>query len=146
VALEVVGSTPTGHPKKIEDVRLKIVDLGGGKMNSGELKERIKKFALRIIKLADGLKRSIATDVLSKQIIRSATSIGANYRAACGARSKAEFIAKLQTAREESDETLYWLELLQETTDHNDLKELVKECDELTAILTVSLKTSRTNQ
>jgi four helix bundle protein len=69
-------------------------------MNSGELKERIKKFAIRIIKLADGLKRSITTDVLSKQIIRSATSIGANYRAACGARSKAEFIAKLQTARE----------------------------------------------
>jgi four helix bundle protein len=120
--------------------------LRGRENEFGGIEGANKKFALRIIKLADGLKRSIATDVLSKQIIRSATSIGANYRAACGARSKAEFIAKLQTAREESDETLNWLELLQETTDHNDLKELVKECDELTAILTVSMKTSRTNQ
>ena len=76
--------------------------------------------------------------------IRSATSIGANYRAACGARSKAEFIAKLQIAREESDETLYWLEILQETISHDELKFLIKECDELKAILSAALKTSRT--
>jgi four helix bundle protein len=113
-------------------------------MNSDELKERTKKFAIQIIKLVDGLKQSTSTLVLSKQIIRSATSIGANYRAACGARSKAEFIAKLQIAREESDETLYWLEILQETISHDELKFLIKECDELTAILTAALKTSRT--
>ncbi len=76
-------------------------------MNPEELKERTKKFAVQIVKLVEGLKQSTATLVLSKQIVRSATSIGANYRAACGARSKAEFIAKLQIAREESDETLY---------------------------------------
>jgi four helix bundle protein len=77
----------------------------GGILNSDELKERTKRFAIQVIKLVDGLKQSTSTHVLSKQIIRSATSIGANYRAACGARSKSEFIAKLQIAREESDET-----------------------------------------
>jgi four helix bundle protein len=114
-------------------------------MDSKELKERTKKFAVQIIKFVDGLKQSTSTLVLSKQIIRSATSIGANYRAACGARSKAEFIAKLQIAREESDETLYWLEIFEETNNQHDIKDLIKECDELTAILTVSLKTSRAN-
>ena len=115
-------------------------------MNSKELKERTKMFAIQIIKFVDGLKQSTSTFVLSKQIIRSATSIGANYRAACGARSKAEFIAKLQIAREESDETLYWLEIFQETTSHDDLKIFIKECDELTAILTAALKTARSKQ
>jgi four helix bundle protein len=84
-------------------------------MDPKELKERTKRFAVQIIKFIDGLKQSPSIIVLSKQIIRSATSIGANYRAACGARSNAEFIAKLQIAREESDETLYWLELFQLT-------------------------------
>ena len=81
--------------------------------------------------------------VLSKQIIRSATSIGANYRAACCARSKAEFIAKLQIAREESDETQYWLELILETSGLCTLNKLLKESKELTAIFTAALKTSR---
>jgi four helix bundle protein len=115
-------------------------------MESGELKERTKKFAVQVIKFVDGLEQSQSTRVLSKQIIRSATSIGANYRAACGARSKAEFIAKLQITREESDETLYWLAILQETNDKHDLKVLIKECDELTAIFTSSLKTSRAHK
>jgi four helix bundle protein len=114
-------------------------------MDSCELKERTKQFAIQIIKLVNGLKQSTTTLVLSKQIIRSATSIGANYRAACGARSKSEFIAKLQIAREESDETLYWLEIFRETHDIPSLNDLIQECDELTAILTASLKTSRSN-
>jgi four helix bundle protein len=112
-------------------------------LNSDELKERTKQFAIQVINFIDGLKQSPSTVVLSKQIIRSATSVGANYRAACGARSKPEFIAKLQIAREESDETLYWLEIFHEILDDYDLKRLIKECDELTAILTASLKTSR---
>ena len=115
-------------------------------MNSDELKERTKRFAVQIVKFVNELKQSTATIVLSKQIVRSATSIGANYRAACGARSKAEFIAKLQIAREESDETLYWLEILQETIGQHNIIDLIKECDELTAILTAALKTSRANQ
>jgi four helix bundle protein len=112
-------------------------------MNSKELKERTKGFAVQIIKFVDGIKQTTSTFVLSKQIIRSATSIGANYRAACGARSNAEFIAKLQVVREESDETLYWLELFQETIKQHNIRALIKECDELTAIFTASLKTAR---
>ena len=115
-------------------------------MNSEELKERTKKFAIQVIKFIDGLRPSTATIVLSKQIIRSATSIGANYRAACGARSKAEFIAKLQIAREEADETLYWLEIIEQTLREFEVHELIQECNELTAILTTSLKSSRANQ
>jgi four helix bundle protein len=84
-------------------------------VNSEEMKERTKKFAVQVIKFVDGLEPLTTLNVLSKQIVRSATSIGANYRAACGARSRAEFLAKLQIAREESDETLFWLELFQET-------------------------------
>ncbi|RPI02582.1 MAG: four helix bundle protein [Ignavibacteriae bacterium] len=117
----------------------------GGRVNSEELKVRTKKFAVQVIKFVDGLKQSTSTLVLSKQIVRSSSSIGANYRAACGARSKAEFIAKLQIAREESDETLYWLEILQETSGRDDLNILTEECDELTAIFTAALKTARTN-
>ena len=105
-----------------------------GRTDSKESKERTKRFAIRVIKLVDGLRQSPSIIVLSKQIVRSATSIGANYRAACGARSSAEFTAKLQIVREESDEAMYWLELLQETE------------DELTAILTASLKTARSHQ
>jgi four helix bundle protein len=115
-------------------------------MDSKELKERTKRFAVQIIEFVDGLKQSTSTFVLSKQIIRSATSIGANYRAACGARSNAEFIAKLQIVREDSDETLYWLELLQETGQQHTIEALIKECDELTAIFTASLKTARARQ
>jgi four helix bundle protein len=115
-------------------------------MDSGELKARTKRFAVQVIKFVDELKCTTSTNVLSKQIVRSATSIGANYRAACGARSKAEFIAKLQIAREESDETLYWLEIIQETIGLSNTADLIKECDELTAILTAALKTSRANQ
>ena len=115
-------------------------------MNPDELKGRTKTFAIQIIKFVDGLKQSTATNVLSKQIVSSATSIGANYRAACGARSKAEFRAKLQIAREESDETMYWLEVFQETYNQYNIKDLINECDELTAILTATLKTSRAHQ
>ncbi len=115
-------------------------------MNPEELKQRTKRFAVETIKYIDGLNQSISTIVLSKQVLRSATSIGANYRAACGSRSKAEFIAKLQIAREESDETLYWLEILQEISGQNNMMNLIEECDELTAILTAALKTSRANQ
>jgi four helix bundle protein len=112
-------------------------------MDSGELKERTKKFAVQVIKFTDGLKQSVSMTVLSKQVIRSATSIGANYRAACIARSKAEFIAKLQICREESDETIYWLEIIRETSNAHDMDGLIKEAGELTAIFTAALKTAR---
>jgi four helix bundle protein len=112
-------------------------------MDSDELKKRTKKFAIEVIRFIDGLRRSASMSVLSKQVIRSATSIGANYRAACCARSKAEFIAKLQIVREESDETQYWLELVRETNGQSKTDDLLKEASELTAIFTSALKTIR---
>jgi len=98
------------------------------------------------MKLVAGGSHSVSGQVIVKQLIRSATSVGANYRSACRARSKAEFIAKLQIALEESDETLYWLELLKELrlSDQFELEKVYAEGNELTAIFVSALKTSRT--
>lgn len=110
-----------------------------------DLKDRTKKFALRAIKLVEVLPRNRAADVLGKQLIRSSTSVGANYRAACRARSDAEFRAKLGIIEEESDESAFWLELI---TDSGLMKaslttELLNEANELTAIMVSSIRTSR---
>src|ERR1700759_1083889 len=80
-----------------------------------ELRARSKSFALRIIKMSDALPRTRAANVISYQILRSATSVAANYRAAGRARSKSEFIAKIGIVIEEADETVFWLELLAES-------------------------------
>jgi four helix bundle protein len=113
--------------------------------DSKDLKDRTRRFAVRIIRMVDKLPRSIASEVIARQLVRSATSIGANYRAASRGRSKAEFIAKLQIVLEESDETQYWLELLLEVDllDRQALQELSQEADELTAIFVSALKTAR---
>ena len=113
--------------------------------DSKDLKDRTRRFAVRIIRMVDKLPRSIASEVIARQLVRSATSIGANYRAASRERSKAEFIAKLQIVLEESDETQYWLELLLEVDllDRQALQELSQEADELTAIFVSALKTAR---
>jgi four helix bundle protein len=109
-----------------------------------DLKSRTKRFALAIIQLVEGLdKKSPTSWVLGKQILRSGTSVGANYRAACRAKSDADYAYKIKIAEEEIDETVYWLELLIESgsicIDHN--KELFKESGELTAIFSsISLK------
>ena len=110
-----------------------------------DLKDRTKKFAVRVIRLVDKLPKSVSSGVVARQLVRSATSIGANYRAACRGRSSAEFIAKLQIALEESDESMYWLELMLELelVDAQLAHELIKEADELTAIFVSSLKTAR---
>ena len=115
-------------------------------MSSDELKERTKTFAIRIIKLCQALPQRGAGDVISRQLLRSGTSIGANYRAACRGRSRSEFIAKLGIVVEEADETVYWLELLAsaEIVPAARLREIRKEADELTAIFTAARKTSRT--
>jgi four helix bundle protein len=115
--------------------------------NPKDLKDRTKKFAVEIIRMVDNLRRSIASEVIARQFIRSATSIAANYRAAIRGRSKAEFIAKLQIVLEESDEAQYWLELLLELEllDRTVLQDSIREADELTAIFVTSLKTARSN-
>jgi four helix bundle protein len=111
---------------------------------SSDLKLRTKRFALSIFELLKDIKGSIETDVLRKQIIRSATSVGANYRAACRSRSRADFISKIKICLEEADETQYWLELFFELhlIEQKKFAELYKEADELIAIFVSSAKTA----
>src|SRR3982750_2926777 len=104
---------------------------------SEELK-RTKQFALRILTLLDNLPNMIGGRAVANQLARSATSVGANYRAACRGRSRAEFASKLGTVAEEADESLYWLELIRDGRILAEAKisALLKEADELTAIFT----------
>jgi len=110
-----------------------------------ELQTRTKAFALRVVALVDTLPRSTAGQVIGRQLLRSATSVGANYRAACRAQSRAEFAAKLSVVVEEADESLYWLELLQESSliKPERLTELLKEANELVAISVAARKTAK---
>src|SRR5438309_7389689 len=114
-------------------------------VRTADLKARTKQFALRVMKLVDSLPRTIQGRAVANQIIRSATSVGANYRAACRARSRAEFIAKLGIVLEEADEAVFWLELLLETgiLDHKRLGPLLGEANELTSIFVSSLRTAK---
>ena len=114
-------------------------------MNSEDLKNRTKLFALRIMKLVDALPRTTTGRAIGGQLIRSGTSVGANYRAACRGRSKAEFAAKLGTVTEEADESCFWLELIIEGKLLADrlVTPLLDEANELTAVFTASAKTTR---
>jgi len=116
-------------------------------MDADELKQRTKKFALRIIKLVESLPKTKTGDVIGRQLLRCGTSVGANYRSACRARSKADFISKAGIAIEEADETIYWMELLIEGNliSEQMSEQLLKEANELTAILTASVITARKN-
>ncbi len=111
---------------------------------ASDLKLRTKRFALSILAIIKDMKGGIETDVLRKQIIRSATSVGANYRATCRSRSKADFISKIKICLEEADETQYWLELFFELhlIEEKKFGELYKEIDELIAIFVSSAKTA----
>jgi len=109
-------------------------------MDKDELRRRTKEFALRSMKLVDVLPRSRSANAVANQLVRSGTSVASNYRAACRARSKAEFIAKIGVVEEEADESAFWLELVIE---HKLMQEalvrpLLKEADELTAIMAAS--------
>ena len=112
---------------------------------SGQLKARTKAFAVRIVRLFQALPTRPDAQVLGKQALRSGTSVAANYRAACRARSKPEFIAKIGVVAEEADETVLWLELLTDAgiVPAAKLEPLMKEARELTAIFTASQNTAR---
>ena len=116
-------------------------------MNEEDLKKRTKQFGLRVIKLVEALPKTTTARTIGHQLLRSGMSVGANYRAACRGRSKAEFIAKAGISLEEADECFYWMELLLEAEiiPAERLKELMKEADELVAIFTTSIKTAREN-
>jgi four helix bundle protein len=113
-----------------------------------ELLGRTKMFALRSLRLVDHLPRTMSGRAIGNQLVRSATSVGANYRAACRSRSRAEFAAKLGVVAEEADESVYWLELISEgkLLPQTKVEDLLKEANELTAIFTSARRTSSQNQ
>lgn len=114
-------------------------------MDSKELQARTKQFALRIIRLAAALPKTRLGDVLGRQVLRSGTSIGANYREALRASSRKHFVSTLEIVLREADETLYWLELILEsgTIKPPRLAPLTGECRELVAIFAATIRTSK---
>jgi len=116
-------------------------------MTPNDLKSRTKQFALRILRAAEAMPRTITGRVLANQFARSGTAVAANYRAACRGRSRAEFIAKLGIVEEEADETLFWLELAIESgaLPANRLSDLLEEANQLIAIFVASRKPARTS-
>ncbi|MBN1894281.1 four helix bundle protein [bacterium] len=116
-------------------------------MDENELKTRTKQFGLRIIRLVNALPNSSSGRIIGKQLMRSGTAVGANYRAACRARSKSEFISKIGTVVEESDESAYWLELIQDggLLKADLVSPLLCEAEELTAIFVASGRTAKRN-
>jgi four helix bundle protein len=117
-------------------------------MDKIELKRRTKRFAIDVIRLIESLPTSRSLNVLCNQLLRSSSSVGANYRSACRGKSLADFINKIVIVEEEADESLYWLELMEESNlvKAADLIVLKKEADELTAIFTAIGKTAKQNQ
>jgi four helix bundle protein len=108
-------------------------------------KLRTRKFALDIIRLVESLPRNRAADVIARQLLRSGTSVGSNYRAACRGRSTADVIAKLGIVEEEADESVYWMELLVDSglIAQDQVQALNKEANELIAMTVASIKTLR---
>jgi conserved hypothetical protein TIGR02436 len=113
-------------------------------MTEQGLIDRTKQFALRVIKLVGALPRTIEGRAIANQLMRSGTSVAANYRAACRARSKPEFISKLGTVKEEADESAFWLELLIDggLMSESKIRPLLNEASEIVAIMASSKKTA----
>lgn len=115
--------------------------------NKNQLIDRYKKFTLDVVRFCNTLPKETAFFVFAKQVIRCSSSMGANYRAACRAKSTADFINKLKIVEEETDESVYFLELIEEllTENKTESQRLIKEADELLRIVVTSLKTARFN-
>jgi four helix bundle protein len=113
-------------------------------MNENELKQRTKRFSLRVIKLVGALPKNIEGRAIGNQLMRSGTSVGANYRAACRGRSKTEFIARLGVVEEEADESAFWMEMIIESgmMEKKLVEPLLQEASELVAIMTASRKSA----
>ena len=114
-------------------------------MTQEEMKTRTKQFALRVIKLVESLPNGKAANVIGNQLLRSGTSVGANYRTSCRAKSTADFINKLSIVEEEADESIYWMELLIEgkIIKENLLENLMDEGNQILSIVISSIKTSK---
>jgi four helix bundle protein len=119
------------------------------RMQNEDLRERTKRFALRIVKVFAALEKTdTVQQVLGRQMLRSGTSVGSQYREACRARSPSEFASKMSSALQELDETLFWLEILVEsnTISKRRLASLMTETEELIAIFVASIKTTKRTQ
>jgi four helix bundle protein len=130
-------------PRRIFEFRFSNFDLEDF-MNEPQMKNRTKQFALRILKMADALPTSRSGNAIANQIVRSSTSVAANYRALCRAKSRADFINKTSIVEEEADESSFWLELIVDAglMSAKRVKPLLDEADEITAILVASRKTA----
>jgi four helix bundle protein len=117
-------------------------------MDKAELKRRTQRFAIDVIKFVEELQNSRSLNVLVNQLLRGSSSVGANYRSACKGKSTADFINKILIVEEEADESIYWLELMEESglVDLKAIFPLKKEANELTAIFTAIGKTAKANQ
>ena len=113
--------------------------------NADLLKDRTKRFALQVIRLCRALPRTQESSIITRQLLRSATSVGANYRAVCRARSTADFVSKLGIVLEEADETLFWIELLVESgaAHPEKISSVRREANELVSIFVASLRTAK---
>jgi four helix bundle protein len=114
-------------------------------MQEQDFKKRTKQIALRVIRVVESLPSTKTADVIGRQVLRSATSVGANYRASCRAKSPADMISKLSIVEEEADETMYWLEILSEAeiVSTSRLRKLMDEIDEIVRMTVASIRTLR---
>jgi len=117
-------------------------------MTPEEMKSRTKQYGLRIIQLCESLPNRPVARVIGGQLLRAGTSVGANYRSACRAKSTADFVSKMGTVEEEADESVYWMELLVEAgiVELKKLRPLMEEADEILSITVSSIKTARKNK
>jgi four helix bundle protein len=117
-------------------------------MTPEEMKKRTRAFALRCIRLAQSFRRCTTSDVIGRQLIRSATSVASNYRSACLARSRPEFVAKLGVVQEEADESVFWINLAPDAglVDRRRVGPLLEEGEQLFKIIATSLKTAKRPQ
>ena len=120
----------------------------GASMNADEFKNRTKAFAIRVIRLVEALPKNQTTKVIGNQLFRCGTSVGANYRAACCAKSPADFVAKMAIVEEEYDKSIYWMELIVEAglMDEKRLIDLKNEANEILSMVVASIKTARSHK
>jgi len=117
-------------------------------MTVEELKSRTRTFGLRVIRLVESLPKTRTADVIGRQLLKCGTSVGANYRAACRAKSQADFIAKMGIVEEEADESAYWIEMILEAgiVRKEKLAGLLDEANQLVAIAVSSIRTAKRNR
>jgi four helix bundle protein len=132
---------------RIADRKKESARVADAVMSAEDFRKRTFQFGIRVVRLVQALPKTDATRVISNQLLRCATSVGANYRAASRARSRADFIAKMGIVEEECDESLYWLDMLVELelVSANRSKELRAEANEILAIVVASIRTARGN-